>query len=217
MNAAKERALLRATIDEQAFAQNSLDEARRASAHATAKWSECNSMVGELTRQLADAEEEESASSSDRFIAELAGGGDVIETSRVDELRKALADGERESDLWRSARKTSEQAVESRLHALDMARDRVERAARAVADKEVDVSALLASAEVARQKVLGELSTLALVAKMLPQASIGRQSIESFMARGWCAPQHIENAAHDERFSDWFDALKVDADTVLKK
>jgi predicted nucleic acid-binding Zn-ribbon protein len=213
-----ERARLREAQIEFQNAEQIVEEARRALAHASAKWSACNSTVGELTRQLEDAEQDESASSSDRLIATLAGGIDCLDaTSLVDELRKALDAAEIEVSVWRAARKTAEQAVESRLHALDTSRDRVNAAARRVADSELNIAAMIASAEAARQKTLSELSTLSLVAKMLPQASIGRQSVESFMAQGWCSPNSIERAPHDVRLSDWFDNLRIDASAVLKK
>lgn len=217
MSTSPERQKLReAQLDVQ-HAEHVVDEARRAAHHAQTKWSACNSAVAAIEREIAEIEEDERtspSSSSDRFIAELASGGDVAtleKPPRLDELRAQLADAERESNLWFAARKTAEEAVESRQRALDMARDRVADAARIVADKEVDVAALLASAEAARQATLSELATLTAVAKMLPQASLGRQAIESFLAQGWCAPIAIERAPCDARYGDWFDKLRADA------
>jgi hypothetical protein len=216
MTISNERARLREAQIEFQNAEQIVEEARRASAHASAKWSASNSTVGELTRQLEDAEEDAPAS-SDRFIADLAAGGDVIETSRVEEIRKALDTAEIESSVWRAARKTAEQAVEARQRACDTSRDRVADAARKVAHSELNIAAMIASAEAARQAVLSESATLRTVARMLPQASLGRQAIESFLQQPWIAPVAIERAPHDVRYGEWFDALKSDATAVLEK
>ena len=84
------------------------------------------------------------------------------------------------SAVWHVAGKTAEQAIEARRHALDLARHRVADAARCVADSELNVAALLASAEAARQKALSELATLSMVMRLLPQASPRRQAVESY-------------------------------------
>ena len=204
-----ERQRLAEAIEAANAAQKLLDEARRAQHNAQTRWSDANGRVGAFTAQIEEAED--APTSSDKFVAELAGGLAVVVESPVDELRKQRDKAQSESTVWRAACVTSEEAIEARMTALDLARSRVDEAARRVADAELGVSALIARAEAARQATLVATAELLSAMKMLPQSSMRRHEIESFLQRGWCSPNSIERAAGGERLSEWFDKLKADA------
>lgn len=213
MNASAERARLRDAIEAQSHAQQAVDEARRAARNATQRWSDANQKVGALTAEI--EESEDAPSSSDRFIADLAGDAATVLESPITELRKQRDSAEAESAVWAAGRNVAEEAVEARERALDLARYRVEEAARRVADIELDVAALLARAETGRQATLAASAELMTVMRLLPQASLGRQAIASFMQQPWHSPNAVERASGGENYREWFDALKGDADAKM--
>lgn len=213
MPTSPERQRLAEAIEAQTRAHQAVDEARRAAHHTQSKWSAANQKVGALTAQIEEAEE--APSSSDRFIAELAGGLDVVVENHVDELRKARDKAEIESAVCNAARSTSEEAIEARMAALDLARSRVDAAARIVADAELRIDALLARAETARQATLVATAELMTVMRLLPQASMRRREIESFLQIGWCAPNMIERVSGGVELREWFAKLCADASAKM--
>lgn len=216
MTVSAERGRLREAIADQQAAERVLEEAQRAATNARERWSAVSARIGEINAEIEDAQEH-AENSSDDVISALAVGGDVLDKprARIDELRAALDASEIESAKWRHAINLAEQAIEARRNAVDVAQDRVAEAARRVAESELNVSALIARAEAARQATLVATATLNSVRAMLPHASVGRQAIESFMAQPWCAPISVERASGGENYHDWFDALRADADAKM--
>ncbi|MBG0795859.1 hypothetical protein IYY11_21090 [Methylocystis sp. H62] len=211
MTASAERARLREAVEAAKDAQQAVDEARRAQHNATQRWSDANSKVAALTRALEEAED----APPDRFITELAGDVATLLENPTDELRKARDDAQAESAIWATGRTIAEESVMARERALDLARSRVDEAARRVAEIELDVAAMLARAEAARQATLHESAELMTVMRMLPQSSMRRHEIELFMQRGWHSPNAVERAAGSEAHRKWFAALCADAGATM--
>jgi hypothetical protein len=209
-----EREKLRDAIDNQRAAQQSLDEARRAQHVATERWSAANARSGNITRQIEALEEAPPDSGDDLMVASLAKGGDLATLDRpisvADELRAQLEASEDESAKWRRAQLVAEQAIEFRRQALDLAERYVDNAARAVADVELNVDALIAESEAARQAVLMQSAALFAARRALPDGSAKRRAISDFLAQSWCAPNAIERASGGERLAEWFTALTRD-------
>ncbi len=216
MNAqSSKREKLAAAIENQRAAQQSLDEARRAQQNATQRWFAAGARVTSLQEQIADFEQSPQ-SSSDRLIADLAGGLDVLVESSIDDLRKQLDAAQAEVAVWDSARRTSEEAIESRRQALDLAEHYVDSAARRVVGVEVNVAALLAATEGLRNELLDMQARIAAIAGAVDHASDLRKRLDSFLSDSWLIDRPWRDRPAAQLIKSMLAELKRDAGTSLK-
>lgn len=215
-----ERQKLASAIAAQAAAEQSLDEARRALAHAEAKWSASAERAGSISRQIEEIEEVGAETSSDSLISSLARGDDldVLDRpkARLDELRSRLAEAEEESARWRQVMKVAEATITDRKQALDLAGHFVDGDARKVIAAEVDLSDLMRDAESARGAVLDAQARLAAFASSMDHSNEKRRQIDNYLCDGWLRDSPWRERPAAQSIKDMFDALKQNADAKLE-
>ncbi len=211
MTLSNERAKLRDAIADQSRAQAVLEEAQTAAANARERFFAVNRKVDQLVAQIEDAAEQP----SDKFIAELAGGLDVIVDRPVAELRKQLEAAEAEVVVWSAAMGVAEGAIEARRRALEQAQYYVDSAARRVVEAEVNVAAALCSAEALRNELLDAQARLAAIAGSMQHGDVYR-TISNFTGdTGWLIDSNWRNRPAAQPIKDAFAALTVDAAAPL--
>jgi chromosome segregation ATPase len=215
MTLSPEREKLATAIERQRDAQASLDEARRAQQTATQRWFAASARVTSIQQEIADFEQSPQ-SSSDRLIADLAGGLDVLVESPIADLRKQLDAAQAEVAVWDAARGTAEQAIESRRQALDLAEHYVDSAARRVVGAEVNVAALLSACAALRDEVLDAQSRIAAIAASVDHASDLRKRLDAFLSEGWLLDRPWRDRPAAQPIKSMFAALKADASVPLK-
>jgi chromosome segregation ATPase len=202
-------------------AEQSLDEARRALAHAEAKWSASAERAGSISRQIEEIEEVGAETSSGSLISSLARGDDldVLDKSKNDlaQLRARLAEAEEESARWRQVMKVAEATIADRKQALDLAAHYVDGDARKVIAAEVDISDLMRDAESARAAVLDAQARLAALAASMDHSNEKRRQIDNFVNDiGWLRDSPWRDRPAATQIKTMFDALKRDASAPLE-
>ena len=207
------REALAAAIDDEAVARKNLDDARSAAEKARGLVWAAEDRLAALREDAAQAQP------AGALIASLAAGNaDIAELERPQVETSAKLEGaEQEVSAWRRAREAADNEIAPREKALQKAQRRIKDAVEEVM-RTVDIDAIIARAERARDTLIAERCRLAQICEALPWFSEERKAVESFLSHPFLAHEAGDGWKDHAAVEPWraaVDALHRDPDAAL--
>jgi hypothetical protein len=177
-----DREELRLAIDDAETCRQNLKIARAAFSNSE------NQVYSALEKLEALREVEPANVSQDHVLEALAAGDTAFDVSvleRPDAAARAR-EAKIEADIagWRRARDLAEHAIPDREHSLEVARRKVEIAARVIISSSFDVDKMIADAEAAATDIVNKRAKLMLIRTFIEDGD-DRKLIDNFLGRPW--------------------------------